>query len=128
MLDALSRQNFERLQGLVQGFDMMFLDEAQRVPEIGINLKLLVDNFPNLRLLVTGSSSLDLASQTKESLAGRAWNYTLYPIATIELASNYNHFELEQQLVAWLVYGSYTSLVFLTGDIERKEYLENVAL
>ncbi|MCW1966690.1 MAG: ATP-binding protein [Anaerolineae bacterium] len=125
--DALSSRDLAQLQGLVQGYDVLFLDEAQRVPEIGINLKLMIDHIPGLRIIVTGSSSLDLASKTRESLAGRAWNYTLYPISALELAQTKTPFEMQQDLTSRLVYGSYPSVVTMIGNEQRAEYLENLA-
>jgi uncharacterized protein len=70
--DLLSSRDLRRLRGLVQGYELLFIDDAQRIPEIGVNLKLLVDNLPELRIVVTGSSSLDPASEVQEPLTGRA--------------------------------------------------------
>lgn len=64
-VEVLSSRSLARLRELVAGYDALFVDEAQRVPEIGLNLKLLVDHEPNLRLIATGSSLLDLAVKRK---------------------------------------------------------------
>ena len=126
--EALSSRDMAKLRGLVQGYDVLFIDEAQRVPEIGLNIKLLVDHFPELRVVATGSSSLDLASKTRESLAGRAWNYTLYPIAALELSAQMTPFEMRNDLEARLIFGSYPRVVLMIGDDdERREYLDNLA-
>lgn len=125
--EALSSRDLAKLRGLVQGYDVLFIDEAQRVPEIGLNIKLLVDHFPELRVVATGSSSLDLASKTRESLAGRAWNYTLYPIAALELSAQMTPFEMRNDLEARLIFGSYPRVVLMIGDDERREYLDNLA-
>ena len=125
--DALSSRDLRRLRGLVEGYDLLFIDEAQRIPEIGINLKLLVDNLPHLRIVVTGSSSLDLASKVQEPLTGRAWVHRLYPIALAELARLHNRFELDDMLEERLIYGSYPGIFALAGDTQRYEFLQNLA-
>jgi hypothetical protein len=124
--DVLSSRDLRRLRGLVDGYEILFLDEAQRVPEIGINLKLLADNVPSLRIIATGSSSLDLASKVREPLTGRAWAHTLYPIAYCELASQHNAFELDDMLPERLIYGSYPEIFSLRGDERRRDYLRDL--
>ena len=125
--DVLSSRDLRRLRGLVEGFELLFVDEAQRIPEIGVNLKLLVDHLPHLRIVVTGSSSLDLASKVQEPLTGRAWVHRLYPIAMSELAQIHNPFELDDMLEERLVYGSYPEIFALAGDAQRREYLQNLS-
>ncbi len=104
--DILSSRDLSQMELLVKGYDLIFIDEAQRIPNIGINLKLLHDSFPKLKIIATGSSSFELANQVKEPLTGRTWTFTLFPIAIQELANLYNPFELSQKLPEYLVYGS----------------------
>lgn len=125
--DVLSSRDLRRLRGLVEGYELLFVDEAQRIPEIGVNLKLLVDHLPQLRMVVTGSSSLDLASKVQEPLTGRAWVHRLYPVALAELAQHHNRFELDAMLEERLVYGSYPEIFSMAGDMQRREYLQNLA-
>jgi uncharacterized protein len=66
--DILSSRDSMKMKSIVSGFDLIVIDEAQRIPEIGINLKILHDEIPGLNILVTGSSSLDLSSQISEPL------------------------------------------------------------
>ncbi len=124
--DVLSSRDLRRLRGLVEGYELLFVDEAQRIPEIGVNLKLLVDHLPQLRMVVTGSSSLE-ASKVQEPLTGRAWVHRLYPVALAELAQQYNRFELDAMLEERLVYGSYPEIFSMAGDMQRREYLQNLA-
>ena len=79
--DILSSRDVNKLKNFTEGYDLLFIDEAQRIPEIGINLKIILDNFKNLKVVVTGSSSLDLASKISEPLTGRILTYKLYPIS-----------------------------------------------
>lgn len=125
-INILSSRDLRQLRDLTGGYDLLFIDEAQRIPEIGINLKLMVDELPSLRLVATGSSSLDLASKTRESLTGRAWTHALYPIAFCELAEHYNGFELKEMLPERLVYGSYPELFALEGGVTKRDYLRNL--
>lgn len=127
--DVLSSRNLDKLKGLVQDYDLLFIDEAQRVPDIGINLKILRDNLPDLRIIVTGSSSLDLANRIKEPLTGRTWTYTLYPISVSEWMqhTNANAFEVNAKLDEWMRYGMYPE-VFQIGNHSRKEqYLQEIS-
>lgn len=125
-VDVLSSRDLRQLSDLAGGYELLFIDEAQRIPEIGINLKLLHDHLPDLRVIATGSSSLHLASRTQESLAGRAWPHTLYPIALCELGQQYNAFELREMLPERMVYGSYPELLSLTGQRNKQDYLRQL--
>jgi len=78
-IDILSSRDVRRLSLFTEGSDILFIDEAQRISDISINLKILHDNLPHLKLLVTGSSSFDLANKIKEPLTGRTSTNTLYP-------------------------------------------------
>lgn len=124
--EVLSSRDLNRLRGLVSGYDVLFVDEAQRVPEIGVNLKLLVDNVPGLRIIATGLSSLHLASRAQEPLTGRAWTYRLHPIALCELAQLRTPYELSRSLPQRLVFGSYPEIFALESDADKREYLGNL--
>lgn len=124
--DVFSSQDLSKLKSAVSGYELLFIDEAQRIDKIGINIKLLRDHIPQLKIIATGSSSLDLASTVKESLVGRVWNYTLYPISFLELSSMYNSYALQSQLEQRLVFGSYPYIFSLEADQVKIEYLQNV--
>lgn len=127
-LEALSSRDFSKLSALVEGYDILFIDEAQRIPDIGINLKILHDKLPDLKIIVTGSSSLDLADRVKEPLTGRTWTYTLYPISLNEWRqhSGANAFETGTALEEFLRFGMYPE-VFSVGSEARKErYLNEI--
>jgi len=88
-------KDIRRLEGLVSGYDIVLLDEAQRIHEVGLSLKVLYDFGFAGKLFVTGSSSLDLASKTREPLTGRTWTFTLFPISFAELSAFETGFELD---------------------------------
>jgi uncharacterized protein len=117
--EVWNSKNLSLLREYVHGYDVVVVDEAQRIPGIGIGLKLLVDANTACRLVVTGSSSFELAGQVGESLM-------LYPIAQLELAKHYNRFELQEKLDSFLVYGGYPEVVTADTDAEKKELLEEI--
>ena len=123
-VDVLSSRDLGKIKDLVAGYELLFVDEAQRIPEIGLNLKIIRDEMPELKLVVTGSSSLDLASRISEPLTGRVWTYKLYPISIGELSGGQNDFELNTQLDERLIYGSYPEIINTQGGGPKKEYLQ----
>lgn len=125
-VDVLSSRDSRKLGDFVAGYDLLFIDEAQRVPDIGINLKIIIDSHPGLRILATGSSSFELADRIAEPLTGRKWTFRLYPISILELASVYNRHELGEQLEERLVWGSYPNLFNLEGRELKLSYLREL--
>lgn len=126
-IDLISSRNLDRIQSLVAGYELLFVDEAQRIPEIGINLKIILDQIPSLKVLVTSSSALDLASKIIEPLTGRVWNYQLFPISFHELSALRNPAELTDNLEERLVFGSYPEVFSMSGKVEKVEYLRNLS-
>ncbi len=120
---VLSSRDLSKLKGLTAGYDIIFIDEAQRIQEIGINLKILHDHLPHLKLVVTGSSSLDLASKVREPLTGRTWSHHLYPISLGELAATRNRFELDVMLGELLLFGAYPAIFSIENFDEKRAYL-----
>ncbi|MBN2554105.1 MAG: ATP-binding protein [Spirochaetales bacterium] len=127
-IDALSSRNLITLKRLVAGYDLVFIDEAQRVPDIGINLKILHDGIPDLKIVATGSSSFELANRVSEPLTGRTWTHILYPVSVAELAQLHNPFEIQQLLDAILVFGSYPEIFSLENDREKEQYLREISV
>ena len=117
--DVLSSCDFNKLKSLVSGYELLFIDEAQRIKDIGINLKILTDGLPQLKIIVTGSSSLELASKIKEPLTGRTWTYNLFPLSFLELSASYNNFEINDFLESAMIYGTYPE-VFTTENLADK--------
>lgn len=124
--ESFTSRELPKLKLLVLGYDMVVIDEAQRIPEVGLCLKILLDNFPGLKVVATGSSSLDLASKVSEPLTGRAYSYHLYPISQGELATMQTPHELTEGLEERLVYGSYPEIFSLDGADHRDTYLRNL--
>lgn len=104
-------RDLNKIISYAEGYDLIVIDEAQKIPLIGSGLKMLVDSLPKIRIIVTGSSSFELAGQIGEPLTGRKNTLTLFPIAQLELKNIYNNFELKEKLEDWLIYGSYPEVV-----------------
>jgi len=129
--EIFSARNLQRMEEVLDDASILFIDEAQNFPEIGLNLKILFDHRPDLKIMVTGSSSFDLASQIKEPLTGRTSTFTLYPIAVRELRSALSIFELKQNLPNYLTYGMYPDIlntVSLPKKIKRLQELVSAYL
>jgi predicted AAA+ superfamily ATPase len=109
--EALASQSRQTLGELLGDAELLVIDEAQRVPNIGLNLKILVDSFRHARILATGSASFDLANKISEPLTGRQLTFHLYPISYPELSAAFGPLEARAQLERWLVWGGYPAIV-----------------
>lgn len=110
------RERFENasqldLRSMVGQHKILVIDEAQRIPNIGISIKLLHDNYPEITIVLTGSSALDLQSTIKEPLTGRKWEYQLYPLSYHELQQHFGFLKEAEMLPQRLVFGSYPEVV-----------------
>lgn len=125
--EILSSQDFKQILSYVEGYDLLAIDEAQNIPNIGIGLKIIVDQMPSIRVVVTGSSSFELAGQVGEPLTGRKRTLTLYPLAQSELLSFQNRFELKEHLEEYLVFGAYPEVVSSATKKEKIDVIAEIA-
>ncbi len=121
--EALASQDRQRLKEILGDAELLIIDEAQRVPNIGLNLKILVDSFPNVRILATGSASFELANKISEPLTGRKITLTLYPISYNEITGAFGAFEAREQLERWLIWGGYPDIVVTENPELRAQFL-----
>lgn len=117
-LDVLSSRDANKLKTLAGDYELLFIDEVQRIQEPGLNLKIINDEIPEVRLMVTGSSSLDLASKISEPLTGRKTVFALYPVSCVELLSFLSPFEVSERLEELLIFGSYPE-VLTCGTVKK---------
>ncbi|MFZ3069836.1 MAG: ATP-binding protein [Anaerolineaceae bacterium] len=115
----LSSQDFKQILSYVESYDLIAIDEAQNIPNIGMGLKIIVDQMPGIKVIATGSSSLELAGQVGEPLTGRKQTLVLYPISQAELKRSYNRFELTQNLPDYLIFGTYPEVLLASSRAER---------
>jgi predicted AAA+ superfamily ATPase len=123
ILAEKSKSNYERLLGPIR---FLVIDEAQEIQDIGSKLKLMVDTIEGIKILVTGSSVLDLNSNVGEPLVGRKMTFHLYPFSQSELSTKENYLETVQNLETRLIYGTYPELEFLPTLNEKALYLNEI--
>ena len=120
VLEQRSTSNYNRLLG---DKNLLIIDEAQAVPEIGLKLKLMVDTIPNLKIIATGSSSFDLNNQIGEPLVGRKTEFSLFPLAQMEFSKEEDYLETKANLEERLIFGGYPELTHLPDRNKKIEYL-----
>lgn len=123
--DMLENANLARLKTLIGNDKLVVIDEAQRVKNIGLTLKLITDEIKQCQLIVSGSSSLDLANEINEPLTGRKWEHFLYPISWKELTAHFGYLQSIQQLEQRIIFGMYPEVVTHPGN--EKEILTQLA-
>lgn len=119
----LAGKNLSMYRNLLGNAQLLAIDEAQSVREIGQILKIIIDHFPDVTIIATGSSSFDLINKTGEPLTGRQLQFTLFPVAQLELSEHENPIETRQKLEERMIYGSYPEVINLEGANEKKRYL-----
>lgn len=119
---ALETTNDKKLKDFLGTSDLIVLDEAQKIKNIGLVLKIIADTFPKIQIIATGSSSFELANKTGEALTGRARRYLLYPLAIEEIKQKYNTVDLDAKLENILRFGTYPSIF----DLPEKEAIEEL--
>lgn len=122
---VLNEPTSTQLRAETANADLILIDEAQRVHNIGVTLKLLIDSFPEKQVVVTGSSALELSSSINEPLTGRKYEYVMYPLSAEELMGSLECSEESRLLERRLVFGSYPEVVIREG--EERETLSNIA-
>ena len=121
--EALASQNTRILSNLLGDNELLIIDEAQRVENIGLNLKILVDQHPETAFVATGSASFELANKISEPLTGRSLTYTMYPVSFGEIRRSIGRFEARQQLDRWLIWGGYPEIVLEENARTRERLL-----
>jgi hypothetical protein len=117
----LVQRDLKTLTNLTEGYQLLIIDEAQRVQDIGLVLKILYDEMPNLKVIATGSSSFEMANQTAEPLTGRKTVFHLLPFSLGEVILGRNKYELDQQLEELLIFGMYPEV--FTASAKQKSIL-----
>ncbi len=120
--EIISSTDFEKIKEYVGENELLVIDEAQQIPNVGRGLKIIVDQIPGIKVVVTGSSSFELFNQVGEPLVGRKKTITLFPFAQLELEKTYSAFDLKNRLEEFLIFGSYPD-VFLAKTKQEKTVL-----
>jgi predicted AAA+ superfamily ATPase len=124
--EFLSSESIDKLREFIGGHSLLVIDEAQFIPNIGLNLKLIVDHLPNVEVIATGSSTFDLAKQIGEPLTGRKHAIKMYPISQMELNVVESRSQIEAYRESRLIYGSYPEVITHENEGNRQEYLNEI--
>lgn len=124
--EILSSSDSDLIKEYCRGYELIVLDEAQNIPEVGQGLKIIVDNVDDIYVIATGSSSFDLSNKIGEPLVGRQRILKLYPISLLELNVDYNKVELNDRLEEFMIYGLYPEVVTTESKREKIEYLRDL--
>jgi predicted AAA+ superfamily ATPase len=122
--ELLTEPSLEQLKQIFGSSKLVFIDEAQRIKNIGLTLKIIVDEIPEIQLIVTGSSAFELSNTINEPLTGRKFEYQLYPISWLELVNYTNYIEALSQLKHRIIFGMYPDVINNSGN--EKEILLNL--
>lgn len=120
----LTEPNTEQIRQIIGKYKIVFVDEAQRIKGIGLTLKIVTDQFKDVQLFISGSSSFDLSSEFNEPLTGRKWEFTLFPISWEEYEDKIGFLKAEQQLENRLLFGFYPDV--LNHPSDEKETLKTL--
>jgi len=122
----LAQRNVANYESITAGYKYLIIDEAQKIPEVGLVLKLLVDSLKGIRILATGSSMFDLSNKLGEPLTGRKQEFWLFPVAQLEYAEQEDRMLRQQTLPDKLIYGCYPELSTIKTHKKKQEYLREL--
>ena len=123
--DSLQEKSSTQIKSFLGNSKLIIIDEAQRIKNIGLTLKLIVDNFPETQIIATGSSSFELSNKISEPLTGRTYEFYLYSFSLEELRSKYSKIEMRRLLEERMVFGMYPDIV--TNVSGAKKNLSSLA-
>ncbi len=124
--ELIRSQDVRRITGAFKDYQLVVIDEAQKIPDISTGLKILVDNLPQLQIIASGSSSFKLSSQLGEPLTGRYRSMFLYPMAMLELNEQFGGMEILERLEEFLVFGTYPEAMLTENHLDKQELLVNL--
>lgn len=116
---ALTNRNIKELKMLIGSNRVMIIDEAQKVDNIGLTIKIVVDNFPDVQVIATGSSAFELRNRLNEPLTGRKFEYLMFPISTSEIYKSEGYINVQNLLETRLIYGSYPDILSNVGNSQE---------
>lgn len=124
--EILESRDFAKMIPFFKDYDLVFIDEAQWVNNIGLGLKILVDQIPGIKIIATGSSSFALSNKIGEPLVGRQKIIKLYPISIGELKKNWGGAYVVENLRNLMVFGNYPEVLEATSFERKRDYLEQI--
>lgn len=122
--NLLNEPGTEEIRNIIGNHKVIFIDEVQRINNIGLTAKIIVDKFKDVQLILSGSSSFEIRNSLSESLTGRKWEYLMFPVTWLELENYVGYVKAIQQLELRLLYGMYPEII--THPSEEKERLKQL--
>jgi predicted AAA+ superfamily ATPase len=124
--DKLARRSIENYKQLIGSYRVLYIDEAQKIPDIGKKLKLMVDEIEGLKIIVSGSSALDISKEAGEPLTGRKYSFNLYALSENEYNQVENSLTKSENLKERLIFGNYPELLQLANRSDKIDYLNEM--
>ena len=124
--DKLSIRSIENYKQILGTYKLLYIDEAQKIPEIGLKLKLMIDEIEGLRIIISGSSSFDIHKNDGEPLTGRKYTFTLYTLSENEYTQIENNINKMDKVRERLVFGNYPELLHLPDRQDKVDYLNEM--
>lgn len=124
--DKLSIRSIENYKQILGTYKLLYIDEAQKIPEIGLKLKLMIDEIEGLRIIISGSSSFDIHKNAGEPLTGRKYTFTLYTLSENEYTQIENNINKMDKVRERLVFGNYPELLHLPDRQDKVDYLNEM--
>lgn len=123
---VLKTESIQNYKLMFSSYNLLIIDEAQKVPNIGIALKILIDHLPDLIIIASGSSSFQLSEKIIAPLTGRHRSKTLYPISSMELINQNGAMAISNKLEEMLIFGMYPEILTINKIEEKIEYLHTL--
>ena len=124
--DKLAFRSVENYKQLLGSYKLLYIDEAQKIPEIGLKLKLMIDEIENLKIIISGSSSFDIHKDAGEPLTGRKYSFNLFALSENEYNQIENNIVKIDKVKERLIFGNYPELLHLPDREDKVDYLNEM--
>ena len=124
--DKLAIRSVENYKQLIGSYRILYIDEAQKIPDIGLKLKLMVDEIEGLKIIISGSSSFDISKEAGEPLTGRKYTFNLFALSENEYTQIENSISKIDKLRERLIFGNYPELLHLPDQTDKIDYLNDM--
>ncbi len=125
-IELFERRTVQNYKQLLSNNRLLLIDESQKIPEIGIKLKLMIDEISKLKIIITSSTAIDIKDRTGEPLTGRKYTFNLFPLSEQEIVDYENITERKDKLLQRLVYGNYPEAYLLPNNEDKAAYLKEL--
>ncbi len=124
--DKLAIRTVENYRQIIGSYKLLYIDEAQKIPEIGLKLKLMIDEIDDLKIIISGSSSFDIHKDAGEPLTGRKYSFNLYALSENEYNQTENQISKFDKIRERIVFGNYPELIQLSDQVDKIDYLNEM--